>query len=243
MQLSGREIPSTQPVRALGTNSRDDCVRVGASTSPCWAQMAGVEAGGCRGATSCHVHTAAPNLRKTPSISPNTHPSHHPPGWDGGGQHTGHSRARLVPRWAARPGAPHCQQHPYCTTAQCRGARRAEGTGKPRQPLLSPIILSRRGFIPPGSQAGAAAGCRGRAGWQQGWGISAGICPQPSRPAGKRGMGTCCTVPAALAGDAASPESPTKAQTRPIRWGSCPPALQPTVLLSLQLPGHSLHDV
>lgn len=119
MQLSGREIPSTQPVRALGTNSRDDCVRVGASTSPCWAQMAGVEAGGCRGATSCHVHTAAPNLRKTPSISPNTHPSHHPPDWDGGGQHTGHSRARLVPRWATQPGQelltvssiPTAQQH------------------------------------------------------------------------------------------------------------------------------------
>lgn len=203
---------------------------------------------GSWGLQRCHELPCAHRSSK-PKENPQHLPKHPPitpPTWLGWGW-AAHGAQQGSPGPSlgnpARPGAPHCQQHPYCTTARCRGARRAEGTGKPRQPLLSPIILSRQGFIPPGSQAGAAAGCRGRAGWQQGWGISAGICPQPSRPAGKRGTGTCCTVPGALARDAASPESPTKAQTRPRRWGSCPPALQPTVLLSLQLPGHSLHDV
>lgn len=193
--------------------------------------------GGCGswGLQRCHelpcAHRSssqpAPNLRKNPSISPK-YPPITPPtslgwGWAAHGAQQGSPGPMLGN--SAQPGAPRCQQHLCCTTtARCRGARRAEGTGKPRQPLLSPIILSRRGFIPPGSKAGAAAGCRGRAGWRQGRGISAGICPQPSRPAGKRGTGTCCTAPAALAGDAAAPESPNEAQTRPRGWGSCSPA-------------------
>lgn len=171
MQLSGREIPGTQPVHALGTNSRDDCVRVGASTSPCWAQMAGVEAGGCRGATSCHVHTAAPNLRKTPSISPNTHPSHHPPGWDGGGQHTGHSRARLVPRWATQPGQ-ELLTVSSIPTAQQRGAA-GHGGLRARASRDSPCCHQ------------LSFPCEVYSTWQPGW--SSSRLPRESRLAARLG--------------------------------------------------------
>lgn len=44
----------------------------------------------------------APNLRKTPSISPNTRPPQHQPRWDRGGQHTGHGGTRPAPRRPAQ---------------------------------------------------------------------------------------------------------------------------------------------